>query len=200
VRVGCLIVLASTLLVLLGIVIWVRAAAGLLTVTEQLPDRADAIVVLGGGSRYGNRELRAAQLYALGIAPLVITTGGPVAGEETRATYAEWSVERLIRRGVPSTAAMATNEGDSTYTDALGVRRLASTRGWRDLVLVTDSWHTRRTEILFRQVFHDTSVQLWVSPAPSGVDPVAWWHDEDAIIAITTEYIKLGSYWVLGSS
>jgi uncharacterized SAM-binding protein YcdF (DUF218 family) len=181
-------------------VLWVRAAAGLLIVTEQLPDRADAIVVLGGGSRYGNRELRAAQLYALGIAPLVITTGGPVAGEEGRATYAEWSVDRLIRRGVPSSAAMATNEGDSTYTDALGVRRLADTRGWHDLVLVTDSWHTRRTEILFQQVFRDAPVQLWVSPAPSGVDPVAWWRDEEGIVAITTEYIKLGSYWVLGSS
>ena len=196
-----LIVLASTLLVVLGGALWLRAAAGFLIVAERLPQRADAIVVLGGGGRYGNRELQAAHLYAAGLAPVVITTGGPVAGLETRATYSEWSLDRLIRRGVPASAAMATNEGDSTFTDALGVRRLADARGWHDLLLVTDSWHSRRTEVLFAQVFRDADVRLWVSPAPSDAfDPAAWWQDEDAIQSVLTEYIKLSSYWILGRS
>jgi uncharacterized SAM-binding protein YcdF (DUF218 family) len=196
-----LIVLVSALLLALGAALWLRAAAGFLIVAERLPQHADAIVVLGGGGRNGSRELQAARLYAAGLAPLVITTGGPVAGVEARATYSQWSLDRLVRRGVPASAAMATNEGDSTFTDAEGVRRLADARGWHDLLLVTDSWHTRRTEVLFQHVFRDADVRLWVSPAPSDAfDPTAWWHDEDAIQSVLSEYIKLGSFWILGRS
>lgn len=201
VHVGCVGLLVAAVAILLGLGVWMRALGEFLVVTERLPQRADAIVVLGGGDRTGNRELQAARLYAAGLAPIVITTGGPVAGEETRATYAEWSVERLIRRGVPANAALATNEGDSTLTDALGVRRMADARGWRDLLLVTDDWHTRRTELLFAQAFRGTDVRLYVSPAPSErFDPAAWWTDEDAILSVVSEYIKLASYWLLGGS
>src|SRR5262249_25058853 len=143
-----LILVVGALLLVLGAAIWLRAAASFLIVAERLPPHADAIVVLGGGDRNGNREHQAARLYVAGLAPLVITAGGPVAGVETRATYSQWSVDRLVRRGVPASAAMATNEGDSTLTDAEGVRPLADARGWHDLLLVTDSWHTRRTEVL----------------------------------------------------
>lgn len=201
VHVGCLASLLAVFTVVVGLGVWMRAVGEFLVVRERLPERADAIVVLGGGGRGGNREQRAAQLYATGLAPLVITTGGPVAGEETRATYAQWSLDRLVRRGVPTTAALATDEGDSTYTDAIGVRRLAQQRGWADLVLVTDSWHTRRTEILFGQVFNGSPTRLWVSPAPAEYfDGQAWWLDEEVVSAVVSEYIKLGSYVVLGSS
>jgi uncharacterized SAM-binding protein YcdF (DUF218 family) len=196
-----LIVLASSLLLVLGGALWLRAAAGFLIVAERLPQHADAIVVLGGGGRSGSRELQAARLYAAGLAPVVITTGGPLAGVETRATYSQWSVDRLVRRGVPTSAALATNEGDSTFTDARGVRRFAEQRGWRDLILVTDSWHSRRTELLFYDVFRDADVQLWVSPAPDDAfDPSAWWRDEEAVPLVLTEYMKLSLYWLLGRS
>jgi uncharacterized SAM-binding protein YcdF (DUF218 family) len=196
-----LILLVGVVLIALGGALWLRAAAGFLIVAERLPQHSDAIVVLGGGDRNGSRELQAARLYAAGLAPLVITTGGPVAGLETRATYSQWSVDRLVRRGVPRSAAMATNEGDSTFTDAEGVRRLAEARGWHDLLLVTDSWHTRRTEVLFQHVFRDANVRIWVSPASGDTfDQGAWWRDEDAIQAVLTEYIKLGSFWLLGRS
>jgi uncharacterized SAM-binding protein YcdF (DUF218 family) len=186
---------------LIGVGVALRGMAAYLIVDERLPTRADAIVVLGGGGRQGTRELQAARLFQRGLAPLVITTGGPIAGEESRATYAEWSVLRLVRRGVPAGAAFATNEGDSTLTDALGVRRLAAERGWRDLLLVTDNWHTRRTELLFGRVFAGTVVRLYISPAPSDrFDPAAWWLDEEAALLVLAEYVKLGSIQLLGGS
>lgn len=201
VHTALLLMLVATIVLALAFTAGLRAAANYLIVPERLPARADAIIVLGGGGRNGEREVQAARLFAKGLAPFVVTTGGPVAGLETRATYAQWSLDRLVRRGIPPASAMATNEGDSTFTDAEGVRRLADRRQWHDLVLVSESWHTRRTEVLFRHVFRDTDVRLWVSPAPSDAfDPAAWWRDEDAIQSVLTEYIKLGSYWFLGSS
>lgn len=188
-----LLVLAAT--AVLGAGTAARALASYLVVPERLPAHADAIVVLGGGDRSGSRELQAAQLYQAGLAPVVITTGGPVAGEPGLATYADWSVQRLVRRGVPRRAVLATNEGDSTLTDAQGVLRLAQARGWHTLLVVTDSWHSRRTQLIFDDVFRDSSIAIYPSPArTTRFDPDAWWHDEDSAETLLTEYIKLGAY------
>jgi uncharacterized SAM-binding protein YcdF (DUF218 family) len=172
-----------------------RALGEMLVAPEHLPAHADALVVLGGGDRHANREQQAAMLYRRGLAPVVLTTGGPVAGEAVPATYAQWSVERLVRRGVPAAAVIPTNEGDSTSTDARGVRRLAEARGWHDLVIVTDEWHSHRSEIVFRSVFRGSQVRLYSSPAPDATfDPDAWWTNEDAAFDVVTEYVKLAAF------
>ena len=194
------VVITLGLLLFLAVVGFGAALRGLghyLIAKERLPARADAIVVMGGGDRHATRETQAAALYARGLAPVVLTTGGPVAGEPAPATYAEWSVQRLARRGVPRTAVIPTNQGDSTQGDARGVRRLAEARGWHDLVIVTDSWHSHRTEIVFRSVFAGSPIRLYNSPAASpDFDPNAWWTDEQAAISVATEYIKLGAFYV----
>jgi uncharacterized SAM-binding protein YcdF (DUF218 family) len=195
------VLLAVALLLFLGVVGFGTAMRGLghyLVAKEaRLPAHADAIVVMGGGDRHATRESQAAALYTGGLAPVVLTTGGPVAGEQAPATYAEWSVQRLTRRGVPRAAVIATNEGQSTEGDARGVRRLAEARGWHDLVIVTDRWHSHRTEIAFRYVFDGSPIRFYSSPAASpDFDPDAWWTDEDAAISVATEYIKLVAHVV----
>jgi uncharacterized SAM-binding protein YcdF (DUF218 family) len=193
------VLLGLGLVLFLALVGYGAALRGLghhLIVAERLPAHADAIVVMGGGDKSGTREAQAAALYVRGLAPLVLTTGGPVTGEAAPATYAEWSVQRLERRGVPRTAVVPTNEGDSTVGDARGVRKLAQARGWHDLVVVTDSWHSHRTEVAFRSVFQDSAIRVYSSPARSpGFDPDAWWTDEDAALAVATEYIKLAAFY-----
>ena len=185
----------GVLLLFFGRVPLLRAAGAYLILPERLPERADAIVVLGGGGANGNREAEAARLYRAGIAPLVLTTGGPVPGEDAPATYAEWSVQRLVRRGVPRAAVQPTNEGVSTIGDARGTLRMARQNGWRALVFVTDSWHTRRTQMLFEGVFAGSGVDLYVAPAPSPeFDPELWWLREDSVLPVATEYIKMAAY------
>ena len=192
------VLIAVGLLLFLAVVGFGAAMRGLghfLIADERLPAHADAIVVMGGGDRHAARETRAAELYARGLAPLVLTTGGPVAGEAAPATYAEWSVDRLTRRGVPRPAVVPTNEGDSTVGDARGVRHLAEARGWHDLVVVTDRWHSHRAEIVFDSVFQGSPVRLYSAPANShNFDPDAWWTDEDAALSVLTEYVKLGAF------
>jgi uncharacterized SAM-binding protein YcdF (DUF218 family) len=194
------VLLAIALLLFLAVVGFGTAMRGLghfLVAAERLPSHADAIVVMGGGDHHATRETQAAALYARGLAPVVLTTGGPVAGEQAPATYAEWSVQRLTRRGVPRSAVIPTNEGTSTEGDARGVRRLAEARGWHDLVIVTDRWHSHRTEIVFHSVFAGSAIRLYSSPATGpDFDPDAWWTDEPAAISVATEYIKLGAFYV----
>ena len=179
-----------------GLGFWLRALSSFLVVPEQLPVRADAIVVLGGGGTHGARESQAAELYKAGLAPLVVTTGGPVAGER-EATHAEWSIQRLERRGVPRSAVLATFFGESTRTDALGARRLAEERGWRQLVIVTDDWHSRRAQLVFGQVFGSSPVAYSFSPAHGPrFDPEGWWRDETSALLVVSEYVKVVAYLV----
>ena len=181
-----------------GLGFWLRALSAFLVVPERLPERADAIVVLGGGGTHGARELQAAELYKRGLAPRVITTGGPVAGER-EATYAEWSIQRLERRGVPRAAVLATFFGDSTRTDALGARRLAEERGWRAIVVVTDDWHSRRAQLVFAQVFGGSPIALAFSPAHGPrFDREGWWLDETSALLVVSEYVKITAHFVGG--
>lgn len=187
------VVLAFLLVVGLGALL--RGLGWYLVADERVPAHADALVVLGGGDRHATRETQAAALYRRGIAPVVLTTGGPVAGEAAPATYAEWSVQRLVRRGVPREAVVPTNEGDSTFSDARGVRRLAEARGWHDLVVVTDAWHSHRSELEFGAAFQGSPIRLYSSPAHGGpFDPDAWWTNEDAALFVVTEYTKLAAF------
>ena len=150
--------------------------------------------MLGGGGTHGARELEAARLYKAGLAPLVVTTGGPVAGER-EATYAEWSIQRLERRGVPRAAVLATFFGESTRTDALGARRLAEERRWSRIVVVTDDWHSRRARLVFDQVFDGSPVAYAFSPANGPrYHPEAWWLDETSAMLVVSEYMKIAAY------
>ncbi len=196
VHVGCLVlaVLAFTLVVGLGF--WLRTIAGFLIIAPSPLAPADAIVVLGGGQPEGARESRAADLFRRGLAPTVLTTGGPVLGE-ARATYADFSVQRLVRRGVPRAAIVATNVGDSTVTDARGARLLAERNGWRSLIVVTDNWHSRRVALAFDFVFAGSPIAIAHAPAPSPrFSPDAWWLDETSALFVLSEYVKLGAFLI----
>jgi uncharacterized SAM-binding protein YcdF (DUF218 family) len=196
VRVGCFAAFAVLFALVVGLGFWLSALSDFLVVPEQLPARADAIVVLGGGGTHGARESQAAELYRAGLAPVVVTTGGPVAGER-EATYAEWSIQRLVRRGVPRESVLATYVGESTRTDALGARRLAEERGWRTVVVVTDDWHSRRAKLVFDQVFGSSPVAYSFSPARGPrFDARGWWLDETSALLVVSEYVKIIAYWL----
>ena len=198
VHLGCFGAFVLLFALVVGLGFWLRALSAFLVVAPELPRRADAIVVLGGGGTHGARETRAAELFRSGLAPVVVTTGGPVAGER-EATYAQWSIERLVRRGVPRDAVVPTFIGDSTSTDALGVRAMAEARGWRTLVVVTDDWHSRRAQVVFRRVLDGSSIRSYLAPAQGPrFNPDAWWLDETSALIVVSEYLKLLGYLVSG--
>jgi len=196
VHAGCLFLGVLLFTVAVGLGFWLRAMAGFLIVEASPLGPVDAIVVLGGGQPEGTREARAAEIYRRGLAPTVVTTGGPVLGE-ARATYADFSVQRLVRRGVPRESVVATNVGDSTVTDAQGARVLAERNGWRSLIVVTDSWHSRRARMAFDFVFAGSPIAIAHAPATSPrFAPDAWWLDEASALFVLSEYAKLAAFLI----
>lgn len=166
--------------------LWLPALAQVFIVDEP-PMRADAIVVLGGGS--GDREATGARLYAEGYAPIVVTTGGslPLPGLP-EATWASLSAAELERRGVPADAIIQVVESTSTCEDAR-FTLTALPPGATRVIIVTDPFHTRRAEWDFQREMGAVEV-VTVAASPSWFEADQWWMDERGIIVVGQEYVK----------
>ncbi|MGO8756914.1 MAG: YdcF family protein [Terracidiphilus sp.] len=142
--------LVSVLLLLAGVLGWCR---WVYTQIESYAHQdqaapADAIGVLGAAEYDGRpspvyraRLDHALELYHRGIAPLIITLGGP-GGDQ----YTEGSVgaEYLISKGVPEADIIAETESRNTEESARRIAVIARANGLRRLVVVSDDTHMFR--------------------------------------------------------
>jgi uncharacterized SAM-binding protein YcdF (DUF218 family) len=115
----------------------------------------DAIVVLGAAQFNGvpsqvfqARLDTAYDLYQQGYAPLIVVTGGRMAGDQF--TEAESGRKYLIDRGVPADAILMENVSHNTSASFDGVERLLKPRGVESLLLVSDGFHLYRSKMLAR--------------------------------------------------
>jgi uncharacterized SAM-binding protein YcdF (DUF218 family) len=112
---------------------------------------AQAIVVLGAAQYRGRpspvlraRLDHAVGLYARGIAPQLVVTGGIAEGD----TASEAAVGRIyaLAAGVPDSAILLENEGRTTGQSLERVARLLKARRIDTVVVVSDPFHVLRAE------------------------------------------------------
>jgi len=185
-----------------GVVIWILRApilSGLARawIVTETPQKADAIVVLGGGLE--TRPAAAAELYHQGFAPLVVYTDqewkpcrmlgcDESAGEITR--------RLLATQGLPEAAMTVVGQAaGSTWEESMAVREWARTNGVQHLIIVTDIFHTRRCRWLFRKLFRPVGIEVRIigvkNPRYTATD---WWKYEEGLLAFQNEIVKLGYY------
>lgn len=138
---------------------------------ESLPP-ADAIVVLGGATRYrwlqreqiDPWELRSSRLAAGARAwlseraPIVILTGGRGGRDASEAARMKTAIQRL---GVPASVLVLEERSRNTEDNAINTARLARQMGVRRILLVTSALHMPRAMVLFqRQGFEVTPVPV----------------------------------------
>jgi uncharacterized SAM-binding protein YcdF (DUF218 family) len=140
---------------------------------EQRP--ADAIVVLGAAQYNGRpspvleaRLSHAVELYAAGVAPLLIVTGGKAIGDRTTEASAAraWAEDH----GVPSSAILAEDRGRTTLESLEAVAALLRARHLTSAVFVSDRSHMLRV----LRIATDQGVTAWGSPtrtSPVDADP-----------------------------
>ncbi|HEY0376152.1 MAG TPA: YdcF family protein [Pyrinomonadaceae bacterium] len=193
---------AGVVLVAWSLVAW--GAARLLVVRAEMA-RADALVVLSGGSFYEERARHAAELFAAGRAPRVVLTDdglqGPWSNEKERnPSYAELEAEELGHAGVGAESVEFVPERvSSTYDEAVRVRDYARGRGWRSVLVVTSPYHSRRALWAWRSVFRGSGIEVGMDPAPAGAQspPAAtWWWHLRGWRAVAFEYPKMVYYWL----
>lgn len=126
--------------------------------------KADAIVVLGctPSVRLERRVARGVRLYQEGVAPVLLLSGGgsgPVPEAEIMRGTA-------LACGVPAAALAIEPNSRDTLENARETARLLHERGWRTVVLVSDSTHLPRAALLFCLAGVEVAGRSGV-PAPS---------------------------------
>lgn len=158
-------VLALALYALSSPVVSRWMTASLEAIHPYRPDAAvghvEAIVVLSGGFRLGpdgrgelaydtmSRCVRAADLYrAIGPRPIVVS-GGILATGPTTVPVARGMGRFLSGVGIPSADIVEEATSTTTYENARESARLARTRGWQRIALVTSATHLPRAVAAF---------------------------------------------------
>ncbi|WP_024803391.1 YdcF family protein [Nocardia sp. BMG51109] len=130
---------------------------------------ADAIVVLGAAqydgtpsSVFAARLEQAHNLFARGVAPLVVTVGGKRDGD----TYTEADAGKryLEEQGIPGDRILAVPTGSDTLQSIEAVAVAMHARDLSSAVLVSDPWHSLRTRTMTR----DQRLEAWTAPARTG--------------------------------
>lgn len=188
---------------LAAIAAWVVVASlapRLLVVSAPLAS-ADAIVVLSGSSAYRERTKKAAELYHEGRAPLVVLTddhtrGGWSSAQQRNPFFVERAIDELINAGVPEDRIRrAPGDPTSTHEEALVIKAYAANQGFRSVLIVTSSYHSRRALRTIRRVFAGTETTVGLEPAPAPSVSAFWWFRPEGWRTIGSEYVKLVYYW-----
>ena len=149
-------------------------------VSEAALPRADAIVVLGGGSSYAwldrpqvrpehlesSRLAAGARAWLAGRAPVVILSGGSESGD----SEARRMAAAIAKLGVPGSALLLEERSRDTRDNALYSAALIRRQGMHRVLLVTSSLHMPRASLLFRQ----EGIEVVPVPVPEKARRATW--------------------------
>ncbi|HSU30094.1 MAG TPA: YdcF family protein [Bryobacteraceae bacterium] len=123
------------------------------TIEEARP--ADVIIVLGAAEYNGRpspvlklRLDHALELYAAGMAPYILTTGG--SGGDPVYTEGEVGRAYLSRHGVPSEAILVEPEGATTAQSLNAAAEIMHAQNMDSCIVVSDGYHIYRVKRLLQ--------------------------------------------------
>lgn len=150
------------------LVLWL-ISLGLVLLAGSRPAlrQADTIIVLGAAQYNGRpspvflaRLEHALHLFEKGLAPRLILTGGVGTGD----TVSEGEVARrwALKRGVPEDAILVERDGRTSSESVAAAAVLMREHDLRTALLVSDSYHMLRLELLARRA----GIEPYRAPAP----------------------------------
>jgi uncharacterized SAM-binding protein YcdF (DUF218 family) len=196
-RLGCFVWLLAACITLLLLVtftpnLWLAVMGGWLNVPSS-PAPAEVIAVLAGNQQ---RLHQAVALYKQGLASELWYTGDAPQGEEGFVRNAHLAQQAAIDMGVPAED-IHLLPTTSTWEDGQQIAALAQQRGMRRILVVTSWYHGRRGLCVVRRWLQGSGIQVSYQAAYNATfGPDDWWHNEEGLIDVTNEYIKIGYYWL----
>lgn len=176
--------------------------AGRFLDAEDPLQKADAILVLAGARM--ERAIGAADLQREGWAPLIVMTRQTqdpgVSALNARGlalpSDEEFARDALVRDGIPSAAFLLPDRiHDNTAQEAQTLHRLASSRGWRRVIVVSSKFHLRRAAYAMRRELEGSGVAVVMHGSRyDAADPPRWWRTRRDIRWMLSEGPKVVAY------
>jgi uncharacterized SAM-binding protein YcdF (DUF218 family) len=178
-------------------------ALGSFLAAEERLQKSDAIFVLAGTAM--TRALEGADLWLGGHAPRIVLS------REVRDPAFEVLAARkglqfpdsvdvahdaFVALGIPPDAIIVPEtRHNSTAAEAITLRHLARTHGWRRVTVVTSKYHLRRAGFAFRRELRGTGVEVAMRGSRyDDAEPGRWWRRRDDIRTVMQEFPKLIAY------
>ena len=187
---GC----CSIILIMVIIAGVLFSLAGVFLVRKDRLKSSDALVILSGG---GEERLEyGASLYASGIARRIILTETDDIQAGTSVSMADVNMGTLASRyGIDKARILITRKtSTSTYEEAKAVLELMEDREWKSIVVVTDSFHSQRTGLIFASIFKGSGIRISIQPVDVPgywYNPMTWWLKPESRVATFMEYVKI---------
>ena len=178
---------------------------------SDVPRKADAIVVFAGGvgesgkagQGYEERVQQAVALYKQGYAEHIILSSGYVyLFKEPRVMKA-----LAVSLGVPDKAIILEENAKNTIENVIFTKKILESERWRKILLVTSSYHTRRSSLVFKKNAKDLDVAyvpiknslFYLHDKETKSGKKAWKKiTGQQIGGIVHEYLSIIYYWVKG--
>lgn len=150
------------------------------------PGTCDAIVVAAGNDSL--REAQAVKLYRKGYAPRIILTGGRAGW---RTTVPMLMAAHIRALGVTDSALSVQESTDSPYEAAKRLKKLALSRGWQSIMVISSSFESARIRRVFHHFFPKPfyTVRI-VSYREVRFGPSTWWRCQSGRDAVYDEICK----------
>ncbi len=108
--------------------------------SDAEPRHADAVVIVSGD--HGERFSRAERLLERGVASTLVFVGTIDRGDDELLCRDGWKGREVV---------CLRPQPDNTREEARATAELARRRGWKELVVVTSTYHVPRTALLFKR-------------------------------------------------
>jgi uncharacterized SAM-binding protein YcdF (DUF218 family) len=163
--------------------------AGNFWVVDDAPQASDAIVMLGDDNYNGDRAARAAELFKAGWAPRVIASGTYL---RPYATISELEAHDLADHGVPESAIVRfAHHATDTHDECANIGQMMAQHGWKRILLVTSTYHTRRSRYICSRLLPPGTVLRMEAARDSDYDPDNWWRTRDGMKAYFHETVGI---------
>lgn len=163
---------------------------------QQQLHPADAIIVFGAAEYDGRpspvykaRLDHANDLFRLGLAPLVITTGGAAA--DPKFNEGQVGHDYLMHRGIPESALIAETTASDTAESAKRVAVIMRENHMHTCLAVSDAYHVFR----IRKMLEHEGLQVYLAPRANS-RPKSAWQKGEAILRESASYLV----WRVGVS
>jgi uncharacterized SAM-binding protein YcdF (DUF218 family) len=191
------------LLVAIGGAAYAFNELGSMLAADEPLRKSDAIFVLAGTAM--TRALEGADLWLAGYAPRVVLSrevrdpAFDVLAARNGLRFpddADVARDAYIALGIPPEAVVVPEtRHDSTAAEAITLRELARTHGWRRVTVVTSKYHLRRSGFAFRRELQGTGVEISMRGSRyDDAEPARWWRKRSDIRTVMQEFPKLIAY------
>ncbi|MEX0813262.1 MAG: YdcF family protein [Chitinophagales bacterium] len=173
-------------------------ATGNYLIAEDPLEKSDAIFVLSGGPF--ERGMAAMDIYFQGYSDTIICMGS-VVPQDLRALGFNYKESELIKHflihsmQIPEQHVKILPEGSSTFEESAAILDYCQKQGFKTVIIVSSAFHTRRIQQTFKEKFKDRGIKTIVRGHIRRHDPPYWWQNEQDMINVNNEYIKLLYYW-----